>query len=73
MERRPFVTGEINYFGYGDPPLPKAQCAIPWHSGDTFTFATFFRKPIDDATPSTPSGLYPCYLPLILPSAEDQC
>jgi hypothetical protein len=49
MEHRPFAIGEINYFGYGDLPLQKIRTAVPWHIGDTLTFATFSRKPVDDA------------------------
>jgi len=49
MEHRPFPIGEINYFGYGDLPLEKIRAAVPWHIGDTLTFATFSRKPVVDA------------------------
>ena len=49
MAHHPFAIGEINYFGYGDLPLQEIRTAIPWHVGDTLTFATFSRKPVDDA------------------------
>lgn len=52
MEHRPFAIGEINYFGYGDLPLQKIRAAVPWHIGDTLTFATFSRKPVEDAISS---------------------
>ena len=47
MARRPFIIGEINYFGYGGLPLQSIRAAVPWHSGDTLTFATFTRKPVE--------------------------
>ena len=52
MANRPFSIGEINYFGYGGLPLQRIRAAVPWHSGDTLTFATFTRKPVELAIQS---------------------
>lgn len=52
MAHRPFAIGEINYFGYGDLPLQKIRAAVPWHSGDSLTFATFSPKPVENAVQS---------------------
>jgi hypothetical protein len=52
MEHHPFAIGEINYFGYGDLPLQMIRAAVPWHTGDTLTLATFSRKPVEDAIQS---------------------
>ncbi len=52
MEHRPFAIGEINYFGYGGVPLQKVRAAVPWHVGDTLTFATFSKKPVEEAVRS---------------------
>ena len=51
-EHRLFQIGEINYFGYGGLPLEKIRAVLPWHVGDTLTFATFSRKPVVDAITS---------------------
>jgi hypothetical protein len=49
FEHQKFQIGSINYFGYGGLPLEKIRAAIPWHVGDTLSFATFSRKPVEDA------------------------
>ncbi len=49
MEHRPFTIGEINYFGYGGLPLQKVRATLLLHVGDTLTFASFSRKPVNDA------------------------
>ena len=49
MEHRPFAIGEIDYFGYGGIPLAKVRAAVPWHAGDTLTFATFSKTPLEEA------------------------
>ena len=49
MEHHAFKIGAINYFGYGDLPLEKVRSALPLHTGDTLTYATFSRKPVNDA------------------------
>ena len=52
MDHQPFAIGAINYFGYGDLPIAEIRAAIPLHVGDTLTFATFSRKPVEDAVSS---------------------
>ncbi|WP_157466550.1 hypothetical protein [Edaphobacter aggregans] len=42
-------VGPINYFGYGGLPLEKVRSVLPLHTGDTLTYATFSKKPINDA------------------------
>ncbi|WP_035356343.1 HEAT repeat domain-containing protein [Edaphobacter aggregans] len=49
MEHHPFQVGPINYFGYGGLPLEKVRYVLPLHTGDTLTYATFSKKPINDA------------------------
>ena len=52
MEHRPFTIGAINYFGYGGLPLQKVRAAVPWHVSDSLTFATFSKKPVEEAVQS---------------------
>lgn len=49
MKHHPFQIGAINYFGYGGLPLEKIRSKLPMHTGDTLTYATFSKKPINDA------------------------
>ena len=53
MEHHPFQIGAINYFGYGGLPLQKVRAALPLHVEDTLTFASFSKKPINDAVSKT--------------------
>jgi hypothetical protein len=52
MDHHPFPIGEINYFGYGALPLERIRAAIPWHIGDTLTFATYSKEAVDEAVKS---------------------
>jgi hypothetical protein len=49
MDHHAFQIAAINYFGYEGLSLEKVRSVLPLHIGDTLTYATFSRKPINDA------------------------
>ena len=49
MDHHAFQIGAINYFGYEGLSLENVRSVLPLHIGDTLTYATFSRKPINDA------------------------
>lgn len=66
MEHRKFKIGPINYFGYDGLDLEKVRAALPLHTNDEVTFATFpedqLKRVIQEATdrPATDIAVVCC-------------